>query len=58
VGPEGGFEDTEAQALRAAGFQPTGLGPRTLRADTAAIAALSMVQALAQRSGPPPSADA
>lgn len=44
-GPEGGLtEDEEASAV-AAGFQPVSLGPRTLRADTAPLAALAMVGA-------------
>lgn len=46
VGPEGGFTDEERQMLRAQPFV-TGisLGPRILRADTVAIAALAVVQA-------------
>lgn len=46
VGPEGGFTDEERQLLRARPFV-TGisLGPRILRADTVAIAALAVVQA-------------
>ena len=46
VGPEGGFSDEERKMLRASPFV-TGipLGPRILRADTAAIAALAVVQA-------------
>jgi 16S rRNA (uracil1498-N3)-methyltransferase len=39
VGPEGGFEPAEVDRARAAGFRPVGLGPRTLRAETAAVAA-------------------
>lgn len=38
VGPEGGFEDSEAQDLIAAGFVPVSLGSTTLRAETAALA--------------------
>lgn len=45
VGPAGGFENTEADALRAAGFAPASLGPRILRAETAAVAAVSIAQA-------------
>jgi len=46
IGPEGGFDDGERQALRA--VDPSvriSLGPRILRADTAAVAALALVQA-------------
>ncbi len=46
VGPEGGWADDELAALEAAGFTPLGLGPRVLRADTAAVAALVRIQAL------------
>lgn len=46
VGPEGGFEDQEAEAAIAAGFVPLGLGPRILRAETAPIAAISILQYL------------
>ena len=46
VGPEGGFADDERRALRAAPFVTAiPLGPRILRADTAAVAALALVQA-------------
>lgn len=44
VGPEGGFTDGEMEAARAAGFVPVGLGPRILRAETAAIVAVALVQ--------------
>jgi 16S rRNA (uracil1498-N3)-methyltransferase len=48
VGPEGGFAETELDALRKLSFvSPVGLGPRVLRADTAAVAALAVLQALA-----------
>ena len=43
-GPEGGLSATEDAQARAAGFVPVTLGPRVLRAETAALAAL--VQAL------------
>jgi 16S rRNA (uracil1498-N3)-methyltransferase len=47
VGPEGGFAETELDALRKLPFvSPVGLGPRVLRADTAALAALAVFQAL------------
>ncbi len=46
VGPEGGFSDGERHMLRAQRFVvPIALGPRILRADTVAIAALAVVQA-------------
>jgi 16S rRNA (uracil1498-N3)-methyltransferase len=48
VGPEGGFDETELDGLRELPFvTPVGLGPRVLRADTAALAALAVVQAVA-----------
>lgn len=47
IGPEGGFDDAERDAIRAtAGAVPITLGPRILRADTAAIAAVSVWMAL------------
>lgn len=46
VGPAGGWEDQEVEAATAAGFVTAGLGPRILRAETAALAALSAVQVL------------
>jgi 16S rRNA (uracil1498-N3)-methyltransferase len=46
VGGEGGFTDAELAALRRRGAILAGLGPRLLRADTAAVAALAVVQAL------------
>lgn len=46
IGPEGGFSPKERQRLRAASFAvPATLGPRILRADTAAISALTLWQA-------------
>jgi 16S rRNA (uracil1498-N3)-methyltransferase len=48
VGPEGGFAETELDALRKLPFVfPIGLGPRVLRSETAAMAAMAVVQALA-----------
>ena len=46
VGPAGGFEPAEAEILRAAGFEAVSLGPRVLRAETAAVAAVTVAQAL------------
>ena len=40
-GPEGGLSAVEEAAAVAAGFVPVGLGPRTLRADTAPLALLA-----------------
>lgn len=46
IGPEGGFSDEERHMLLAEDFViPVSLGPRILRADTAAVAALALVQA-------------
>ncbi|MEO3386426.1 16S rRNA (uracil(1498)-N(3))-methyltransferase [Mesorhizobium sp. CAU 1741] len=46
IGPEGGFSDDERRMLRALPFvSAIPLGPRILRADTAAVAALALVQA-------------
>lgn len=47
VGPEGGFTEEEFAAATAAGWRAASLGPRTLRADTAAVAALTLVLARA-----------
>jgi 16S rRNA (uracil1498-N3)-methyltransferase len=47
VGPEGGFAETELDALKKLPFVcAVGLGPRVLRADTAALAGLAVLQAL------------
>lgn len=46
IGPEGGFSDEEVALASASGFQPIGLGPRILRTETAAITALSVLQAV------------
>jgi 16S rRNA (uracil1498-N3)-methyltransferase len=43
IGPEGGFSLTEADMAREKGFHAVSLGPTILRAETAAIAALSMI---------------
>lgn len=44
MGPEGGFSDKEINHLDGAGFFVVSLGPRILRAETAALAACSIVQ--------------
>ncbi len=44
VGPEGGFTPAEAAQAAAAGVQAVTLGPRILRAETAALAVLAVVQ--------------
>jgi len=45
IGPEGGFASDELEAFRVAGFSQVGLGPRILRSETAAIAAVVWLQA-------------
>jgi len=48
IGPEGGFDDDERRRLRSLpNVHPVNLGPRILRADTAAISALTLFQAAA-----------
>jgi 16S rRNA (uracil1498-N3)-methyltransferase len=43
IGPEGGFSKDEMDELAAKGFEPVTLGPRILRAETAALYALSVI---------------
>ncbi|MGH6998764.1 MAG: RsmE family RNA methyltransferase, partial [Phenylobacterium sp.] len=46
IGPEGGFSPSERETLRNLPYAtPATLGPRILRADTAAISALTLWQA-------------
>jgi len=46
IGPEGGFEESERKLLRAQTYATAiSLGPRIMRADTAAVAALALVNA-------------
>jgi 16S rRNA (uracil1498-N3)-methyltransferase len=47
IGPEGGLTPAEQAAAHAAGFERVLLGPRTLRTETAAIAALAILQSSA-----------
>ena len=44
IGPEGGLSEAEEQAALDAGFTAVRLGPRVLRTETAAIAALALLQ--------------
>ena len=46
IGPEGGLAEEEASAAQRAGYRPLRLGPRVLRTETAAVSALSALQAL------------
>jgi 16S rRNA (uracil1498-N3)-methyltransferase len=47
IGPEGGFTEEERRELKSLPFvTPIALGPRIMRADTAAVAALTIVQAV------------
>ena len=46
IGPEGGLSETEEERAIGAGFRAVALGPRILRTETAAIAAISSVQTL------------
>ena len=46
IGPEGGFGEDELALARAHGFQVCSLGPRVLRAETAPLAALAVIQVL------------
>lgn len=43
-GPEGGWTEHELGLLRKAGFRPAGLGPRILRAETAAVVGAALAQ--------------
>lgn len=44
IGPEGGWTTEETEAALSHGFQPLGLGPRTLRTETAALAAAAILE--------------
>lgn len=54
VGPEGGFTDEEVASAEARGWQPTSLGTRRLRAETAAIAAAAGVMLYRTGTAPEP----
>jgi len=43
IGPEGGFSEEEVTAAMQAGFKQVSLGSRRLRAETAAVAAISQL---------------
>ena len=46
IGPEGGWVEAELDMARSRGIRLTTFGPRTLRADAAAVAVLSVLQFL------------
>lgn len=46
IGPEGGFSESEIYATEQAGFQTCHMGPRVLRTETAAIAAIAALQSI------------
>lgn len=46
VGPEGGLEDAERELALRVGYRACRLGPRVLRSETAAVAALAVLQAM------------
>ena len=46
IGPEGGFSSAEIEKTREYGFQTVSLGPRILRAETAPVVALALLQSL------------
>lgn len=52
IGPEGGWTPPEIERFEAAGFAPVGLGPLTLRAETAAIAVASVCAAFPPADSP------
>ena len=43
IGPEGGFDESEAELAKSNGIKLAGLGERILRTETAAIAVLAIV---------------
>ena len=46
IGPEGGFSDSEYEDAQVSGFKAVSLGPRILRTETAALAAVSIAESL------------
>jgi len=53
IGPEGGFHPAEVEQARSSGFSIVSLGPRVLRAETAAVAAAVLAQHLLGSLEPP-----
>jgi 16S rRNA (uracil1498-N3)-methyltransferase len=45
IGPEGGFSEAEYERATVAGLKAVRLGPRIMRTETAALAAISIAQA-------------
>jgi 16S rRNA (uracil1498-N3)-methyltransferase len=45
IGPEGGLSAAEIELAQQAGFNPIRFGPRVMRTETAAVAALAVLQA-------------
>ncbi|MFZ7126286.1 MAG: RsmE family RNA methyltransferase [Desulfobacterales bacterium] len=54
LGPEGGFSDAEADRANRRGWMSASLGPRILRAETAAVSACALAQYLFGDMGPRP----
>ena len=49
IGPEGGFDESEAEYLATLHFKPVSLGKRILRCETAAVYALSVISYLLEK---------
>jgi 16S rRNA (uracil1498-N3)-methyltransferase len=47
IGPEGGLDESEQKSAASAGYRGCSIGPRVLRTETAALAALAVLQATA-----------